>query len=135
MIGSRLFLRKGFATIVNRLHQFGKALLRQRRWIATSAFVMVAILLFNYALFSPNGWMNYRQKKAEYQRLQQEMQRLNQENQRLDQEIQALKSDPKAIEREAREQLRYAKPGEIIYVLPQRSEPQPPPQPTQNARK
>ncbi len=119
---------------MNRLHQFGEALLRRRSWIATSAFGMVAALLLNYAIFSPNGWMNYRQKKAEYQRLQLEMQRLNEENQRLDQEIQALKTDPRAIEREAREQFRYARPGEVIYAVPQRSTP-PPPQPTQNARK
>ena len=44
---------------------------------------------------------------------------MDEENQRLDAEIKALKSDPKAIEKEAREQLRYAKPGEVIYLLPE----------------
>jgi cell division protein FtsB len=44
-----------------------------------------------------------------------------------------LKSDPKAIEKEAREQLRYAKPGEVIYLLPEQqgqhlAEPPPPPE-------
>ncbi len=44
---------------------------------------------------------------------------MDEENRRLDAEIKALKSDPKAIEKEAREQLRYAKPGEVIYLLPE----------------
>jgi cell division protein FtsB len=44
---------------------------------------------------------------------------MDEENRRLDAEIKALKSDPKAIEKEAREQLRYAKPGEFIYLLPE----------------
>jgi cell division protein FtsB len=44
---------------------------------------------------------------------------MDEENRRLDSEIKALKSDPKAIEKEAREQLRYAKPGEVIYLLPE----------------
>ena len=33
-------------------------------------------------------------------------------------QIDQLKSDPDAIEREAREELHYAKPGEVIYTLP-----------------
>ena len=56
-------------------------------------------------------------KKAEYQKLQRELKRMDEENRRLDTEIKALKSDPKAIEKEAREQLRYAKPGEVIYLF------------------
>ena len=44
---------------------------------------------------------------------------MDEDNRRLDAEIKALKSDPKAIEKEAREQLRYAKPGEVIYLLPE----------------
>jgi cell division protein FtsB len=29
-----------------------------------------------------------------------------------------LQADPKAIEKEAREQLHYARPGEVVYVEP-----------------
>jgi cell division protein FtsB len=52
----------------------------------------------------------------------------------LDAEIKALKSDPKAIEKEAREQLRYAKPGEVIYLLPEQRGPQTAPPPPQSAQ-
>jgi cell division protein FtsB len=34
------------------------------------------------------------------------------------QQIEPLNSDPDAIEREAREKLHYAKPGEVIVALP-----------------
>jgi cell division protein FtsB len=34
------------------------------------------------------------------------------------QQVERLNTDPEAIEREAREKLHYAKPGEVIYALP-----------------
>ena len=40
------------------------------------------------------------------------------QNQQLEQDIEKLRSDPQTIERQAREQLRYARPGEVIYTLP-----------------
>jgi cell division protein FtsB len=62
---------------------------------------------------------------------------MDEENRRLDGDIRALKSDPKAIEKEAREQLRYAKPGEVIYLLPEQAGQQPAqsPQQTESARR
>jgi len=60
----------------------------------------------------------YRQKKTEYQNLQREIGGLQQENERYTQGIKSLETDPKAIEKEAREQLHYARPGEVIYVSP-----------------
>ncbi len=43
---------------------------------------------------------------------------LQQENAHLRDHVDRLKTDPGAIEHEAREQLHYAKPGEVIYNLP-----------------
>ncbi|HEV2717232.1 MAG TPA: septum formation initiator family protein, partial [Terriglobales bacterium] len=60
----------------------------------------------------------YRQKRAEYQGLQQEINGLQNENDRYTGQIKALKTDPSTIEKEAREQLHYARPGEVIYVAP-----------------
>jgi len=40
--------------------------------------------------------------------------------------VQGLKSDEKSIEKEAREQLGYAKPGEYVYVAPAPAKPAPP---------
>ena len=122
---------------MNWLREFGQKLVQWRRLLATAVIGVVAAFLFAHALAGNNGWVSYRQKQAEYQRLQQELQRIDQENQRLDAEIKALKSDPKAIVKEAREQLRYAKPGEVIYLLPEQRGQQPaqPPQQSESAHR
>ena len=49
-----------------------------------------------------------------------------QENDRYTLQIRGLKSDQKSIEKEAREQLGYAKPGEYVYVAPVAAKPVPP---------
>jgi cell division protein FtsB len=104
---------------VKRVRELLHKLVQSRRLLASAALVLLAIGLFAHILLGGNGWLTYRHKQAEYQRLQQELQRIDEENRRLEAEIKSLKSDPKAIEKEAREQLRYAKPGEVIYLLPE----------------
>jgi cell division protein FtsB len=89
-----------------------------RRRIATGAIALFSIWFFVHVMFGANGMVVYRQKKAEYQNLQQEIGGLQQENERITQQIKSLETDPKAIEKEAREQLHYARPGEVIYVSP-----------------
>jgi len=65
----------------------------------------------------------YRQKRADYQQLQKQINVVQQENDRYSQQIQGLKTDQTAIEKEAREQLGYAKPGEYVYVAPAKASP------------
>lgn len=89
-----------------------------RRRLATGAVALLAGWLFVHVVFGANGMVVYRQKKAEYQNLQKEITGLQKDNARYTQEIKALKSDPETIEREAREQLHYARPGEVVYVAP-----------------
>ena len=99
-------------------------LYRSRRKLATCAVGLLAVQLAWHVVFGANGALVFHQKRAEYRKLQAETEQLRQENQQLQEHIQSLKSDPKAIEKEAREQLRYAKPGEVVYTVPA-----PPPQP------
>lgn len=103
---------------VNALREFVQKVVKWRKLLATAIFV-IAISLCAHILMGNNGWITYRQKKVEYQKLQQDLQSMDDENRRLDSKIKGLKSDPKAIEKEAREQLRYVKPGEVIYLLPE----------------
>ena len=100
------------------LSKFVERLQRSRRKLASAGIALLAAWLAIHALFGANGMMVYRQKRAEYRSVQTEINLLQGENERLSQQIKALKSDPGSIEREAREQLRYAKPGEVVYVLP-----------------
>jgi cell division protein FtsB len=94
-----------------------------RRRIATITVGLLAVLLFVHVMFGANGMLAYRQKKAEFESLQKKIVIEQKENDLYTQRIHDLKTDAKAIEKEAREQLRYARPGELIYV------PQPAPQP------
>jgi cell division protein FtsB len=68
----------------------------------------------------------YKQKRAEFEGLRNKIVQVQQENDRYTQQIQGLKTDQKAIEKEAREQLGYAKPGEYVYVPPVAAKPAPP---------
>jgi cell division protein FtsB len=89
-----------------------------RRRIATIAVAVLAASLFVHVMFGANGMVVYKQKRADYEGLRRQIVQVQQENDRYTQQIQGLKSDQKAIEKEAREQLGYAKPGEYVYVPP-----------------
>ena len=87
--------------------------------------VGLALLLTWHVINGKHGLSVWQQKRVQDKQLRKEIDALEQENARLRERVQKLKSDPDAIEREAREKLHYAKPGEVIYALP----PDPPPQP------
>jgi cell division protein FtsB len=89
-----------------------------RRRIATITVAAFAGLLFVHVMFGANGMIVYRQKRAEFESLQKRLAQEQKENEIYAQQIQGLKTDEKAIEKEAREQLRYARPGEYVYVPP-----------------
>jgi len=101
-----------------------------RRRIATAAVAAFTVWLFVHVMFGANGMVVYRQKKAEYVGLQHEIRNLQQENDRYTGQIKSLQTDPKTIEKEAREQLHYARPGEVVYVSPA---PPPPAKPAANS--
>jgi cell division protein FtsB len=91
-----------------------------RRRAATGTVVVVAIWIFVHAMLGANGVTVYRSKRAEYEGLQKEINQLQKENDAYTQQVSELKSDPKRIEKEAREQFHYARPGEVVYVAPDR---------------
>ncbi|MCU1287053.1 MAG: Septum formation initiator [Acidobacteriales bacterium] len=93
-------------------------LYRSRRRIATAGVAVLVGVLGFHVIFGANGMVIYQQKRTEYKALNTELNSLQQENERLNQKIKALRTDPKTIEKEAREQLRYARPGEVVYSLP-----------------
>ena len=113
------------ATWIERIRPFALKTYVLRRRIATGAVVLLAGWLFVHVMFGANGMVVYRQKRAEYQDLHKKIDQVQQENDRYTQQIQGLKSDQTAIEKEAREQLGYAKPGEYVYVPPTPAKPVP----------
>jgi cell division protein FtsB len=97
-----------------------------RRRLATAGISLLAVWLFFHVVLGANGMVVYRQKRAEYRSLHQEIDSLQKENDHYSEQVKALQDDPKTIEKEAREQLHYTRPGEVVYVAPA----PPPPQPT-----
>lgn len=97
-----------------------------RRRIATITVMVLACLLFVHVMFGANGMIVYKQKRMEYESLQRRIVQEKKENELYAQRIRGLKTDEKSIEKEAREQLRYLRPGEYVYVPATAATPGPP---------
>src|SRR5258707_15540458 len=99
----------------------------QHAWRPAGTMVAVTLALaFGWGVIhGKHGLSVWHQQRTEDKQLRQEIQDLEQENARLRNHVERLKSDPNAIEHEAREKLHYAKPGEVIYTLPEQSKAQP----------
>ncbi len=82
-------------------------------------FVALSMFLGFYAIFGHDGLVAYQQKQHEAQQLHQQILNLQKQNDRLALHDQRLKTDRDTIEYEAREQMHYTRPGEVIYTLPQ----------------
>ncbi len=90
---------------------------------AVLALILVCVALLVHEVFGEHGLLALREQRKEAVSLQQQIQQLQQENQKLEQQNKALKSDPRAIEKLARERMRLAHPGELIYTLPEKKPP------------
>jgi cell division protein FtsB len=99
----------------------------QRIWrpVGTGIAVILALMLTWHVVHGKHGLSVWHQERAEDKTLRKQIQDLKAENAAMKDRIEHLKSDPDAIEREAREKLHYAKPGEVIYALPATPQQQP----------
>ncbi|HEX4023004.1 MAG TPA: septum formation initiator family protein [Acidobacteriaceae bacterium] len=99
-------------------HSAAAMLFRSRGRIATVIMLALSLLIGYFVIFDHDGLAAYEQKKHEAQQLQQQIQSMQQDNLRMAAHNKRLKSDPDTIEHQAREQLHYTRPGEVIYTLP-----------------
>jgi cell division protein FtsB len=97
------------------------------RTAATAIAIGLALLLTWHVVNGKNGVTVWLKKRDQDRQLRREIDDLEKENARLRDRIDHLKGDPEAIEHEAREKLHYARPGEIIYALPDQPQTQPAP--------
>ena len=88
------------------------------RKVATGAAALLALAMGYHVIFGQNGLTAYQQKRQDTQSLDLQLHSLQKENDQLKGHVERLKSDPNAIEHQAREELHYTRPGEIIYTLP-----------------
>src|SRR5271167_4441213 len=90
-----------------------------RRVLATLCIGVLAVLIGYKVVFGANGTVEWRAKRADYQRLQQEIDKAALEHKALEDRVKKLQSDPNTIVKEAREKLGYVMPGEVVLVQPQ----------------
>ena len=94
------------------------SLYTSRRKVATVGAAVLALGLGYHVVFGRNGLISYEQKRMDARTLDGELRSLERENEQLKGHVDRLQSDPDAIEHQAREELHYARPGEVIYTLP-----------------
>ena len=90
----------------------------QRRRLATVLAVLMAAAVGYHVVFGPNGLTVYEGKRESERSLGQQLNLLSRENESLRGHVERLESDPGAIEHQAREELHYTRPGEVIVTLP-----------------
>jgi cell division protein FtsB len=96
---------------------FGQGELGWRK-VATGAGAVLALGMGYHVIFGQNGLTAYQQKRQDAQSLDRQLHNLQRENESLKGHVDRLQSDPNAIEHQAREELHYTRPGEVIYTLP-----------------
>ena len=79
--------------------------------------------LLVHDIFGAHGFIAMQRTKKEIEQIRNQIGKLNDENKSLSNQVNSLKTDPKAIERIAREEMGLARPGEIIYKLPDSAKP------------
>jgi cell division protein FtsB len=86
-----------------------------RRVLATLCVALLTVFLGYKVVFGANGMKVWQAKRAEARQLQQEIDRMKAEQRELQRLVDGLqRGDPNMIEKEAREQLGYVKPGEVV---------------------
>jgi cell division protein FtsB len=90
----------------------------QRRRFATVAAAALSLGVGYHVVFGQNGLTAFEKKKQEARLLERQLDDLKSENDALKGHVERLQNDPGAIEHQAREELHYTRPGEVIVTLP-----------------
>ena len=85
---------------------------------ARQILALTLFALFVHDVFGPHGFIAMRRTQKEIDQIQEQISKMNNENKSLTDQVSALKSDPKSIERIAREEMGLARPGEMIFKIP-----------------
>jgi len=97
----------------------GSYLRRNMRQIL--GFALFALLVHD--VFGPHGFIAMRRTQMEIEQIREQIGKMNDQNKSLTEQVNSLKTDPKSIERIAREEMGLARPGEMIFKLPDTAKP------------
>lgn len=101
------------------IHIAGRWLYQMRRILATICITLLAVFIGYKVIFGANGMKVWQTKRAEALNLQKDIDRRQLEYQQLQHEVDALqRADRDVIVKEAREQLGYVMPGEVVLFEP-----------------
>jgi|SRR5215472_200277 len=75
--------------------------------------------LLVHDIFGAHGFIAMRRTQKEIEEIRAQIGKVNAENKSLADEVNALKTDSQSIERIAREEMGLARPGEMIFKLPE----------------
>jgi len=90
---------------------------------APQILVLGLLALLVHDVFGTHGFIAMRRTQKEIEQVRDQISKINDENKSLSDQVNSLKTDPKAIERIAREEMGLARPGELIYKLPDSANP------------
>jgi cell division protein FtsB len=102
----------------HRIRGLTQRVYRSWRRGATVAAAILTLALVYQIVFGQNGLTAYQKKRQDMQILDRQSKSLEEENETLEEHVQRLQDDPGAIEHQAREELHYTRPGEVIVTLP-----------------
>jgi cell division protein FtsB len=115
-----------FRELVRRVEDIRDWSRKRQKTLASAGICLLAVFMAYNVFTANNGIRVYLQKRAENRTLQKQIEQLRSENEQLTNRVHALRTDPQEIEKEAREQLKYAKPGEVVYITPEQPQSQKP---------
>jgi cell division protein FtsB len=109
---------------VKRIREFSMsdtgAYLRQN---ARQILGLALLALLVHDVFGPHGFIAMRRTQKEIEQIREQIGKVNNENKTLTEQVNSLKTDPKFIERIAREEMGLARPGEMIFKIPDAAKP------------
>jgi cell division protein FtsB len=79
---------------------------------------LALLALLVHDVFGPHGFIAMRRTQKEIEQIREQIGKMNDENKSLTEQVNSLKTDPRSIERIAREEMGLARPGEMIFKLP-----------------
>ena len=96
---------------------------------ARTILILGLFALLLHDVFGTHGFIAMRRTQKEIEQIRDQISKINDENKSLSDQVNSLKTDPNAIERIAREEMGLARPGELIYKLPDSAKPGDPQKP------
>jgi len=79
---------------------------------------LALLVLLVHDIFGSHGIVAMRSTQKEIEDIRAQIGKINEENKSLTEEVNSLKTDPRAIEHIAREEMGLARPGEMIFKIP-----------------